>query len=232
MGSQTKSAHQARPRPAEKPGRRERRRVEIRDRLFEAATRLFSTLGLQATTVKEITDAADVGKGTFFNYFPTKEHILALFYERQLEMVNAALRAAQEEREPLMKILNDLFRQVAEPASRSPALVRSFLHAIISSEAVRAMVLPTLMLTRQGLEKLYAIGQQRGEIRRDQSAAELARVLQEVAFGTALFWSLQPAVPLHDLLARNRALIWSPPIAPAAQKKQRHPPAVRARPAR
>ena len=66
------------------PGRRARRSAEIRERLFEAAMNLFMVRGLQATTVKDITDAADVGKGTFFNYFPTKEHVLAVFYERQL----------------------------------------------------------------------------------------------------------------------------------------------------
>lgn len=211
-----------RPRQPEAPpaiGRRERRRVEIRERLFKAATGLFSTRGVQATTVKDITEAADVGKGTFFNYFPTKEHVLAMFYERQLEGFEAALQAAREEREPVQDILNKLFRETAEPASRSPALVRSFLRAIVSNEAVRAMVLPTLMATRQRIEGLFEIGQQRGVVRRDQSAGELARLSMEAAFGTALFWSLHPAVPLHDLLAQNRRMIWSHQTAGAAGKK-------------
>ena len=52
-------------------GRRERRRLETRDRLYRAALELFGERGFLETTVEDITEAADVGKGTFFNYFPT-----------------------------------------------------------------------------------------------------------------------------------------------------------------
>ena len=38
-------------------GRRERRREEIREKLYQAALNLFRTKGFQATRVKDITDA-------------------------------------------------------------------------------------------------------------------------------------------------------------------------------
>jgi hypothetical protein len=57
-------------------GRRERRTVETRESLFRAALDLFARKGFTETTVEDITEAADVGKGTFFNYFPSKDHIL------------------------------------------------------------------------------------------------------------------------------------------------------------
>ena len=56
--------------------RRERKKQETRQGLMEAALRLFSERGYDATTVKDITDSVDVAKGTFFNYFDTKEAIL------------------------------------------------------------------------------------------------------------------------------------------------------------
>src|SRR5437899_3870437 len=61
-----------------KPGRRERRRTETRERIFRAAMQLFAQHGFFSTTVEDITEAADVGKGTFFNYFPSKEHVLTV----------------------------------------------------------------------------------------------------------------------------------------------------------
>src|SRR5216684_1846978 len=121
---------------AEKPGRRERRRAEIRDRLYQAALKLIMSRGIQATTVKDITEAADVGKGTFFNYFPTKEHILADFYEQKVVRADDALRAAHEGREPVQAILRDLVQRTSEEPSRSPAMVRSFLLAILGNPAV------------------------------------------------------------------------------------------------
>src|SRR5487761_1543907 len=82
-----------------KLGRRERRRAEIHDKLFRAALRLFAERGFSATTVEDITEAADVGKGTFFNYFPTKEHLLTAFSEIRMAIIRAALADAREGKE-------------------------------------------------------------------------------------------------------------------------------------
>src|ERR1700743_1759831 len=70
--------------PLSSSTRRERHRTATRERLFRAALRLFAERGYLETTVEDITDAADVGKGTFFNYFPTKEHLLIAFSDMQL----------------------------------------------------------------------------------------------------------------------------------------------------
>jgi len=56
--------------------RRERKKLETRQALLEASLALFREKGYRATTVEEITDRADVAKGTFFNYFASKEALL------------------------------------------------------------------------------------------------------------------------------------------------------------
>mgnify|MGYP004705420061 CR=1 FL=1 len=76
-------------------GRRERHREEIRQRLYRAALKLFAERGFLETTVEDITDAADVGKGTFFNYFPTKEHILAAFGMERVAAIEQAYDKAR-----------------------------------------------------------------------------------------------------------------------------------------
>lgn len=57
------------------PGRVSRKRSITRVRLLKAAYEIFSKKGLDAATVQEITDRADVGLGTFYNYFASKEEI-------------------------------------------------------------------------------------------------------------------------------------------------------------
>src|ERR1700704_2813542 len=81
----------------EEMGRRERRSCETRERIFRAAMDLFRDHGFQKTTVEDITDAADVGKGTFFNYFPSKEHVLGVLGEIQLAKYEKALGIAREQ---------------------------------------------------------------------------------------------------------------------------------------
>jgi len=56
--------------------RRERKKFETHQSLLDAALTLFREKGYEDTTVEEITERADVAKGTFFNYFPSKEALL------------------------------------------------------------------------------------------------------------------------------------------------------------
>lgn len=58
------------------PSRRDRLKAERRQAIYEAALELFTEKGYDAVRVEEITETVDVSKGTFFNYFPTKEQVL------------------------------------------------------------------------------------------------------------------------------------------------------------
>ena len=71
--------------------RRERKKQETRQRLLEASMSLFREKGYNATTVEEITERADVAKGTFFNYFDSKEALLGELEIWGLEKLRAAL---------------------------------------------------------------------------------------------------------------------------------------------
>src|SRR5271169_1236970 len=88
--------------------RRERRSAELRERLFRSALQLFAQKGYSETTVEDITNSADVGKGTFFNYFPSKEHILASFGRMQIGKVQAAADAAPTTMLPIRDFLRNL----------------------------------------------------------------------------------------------------------------------------
>src|SRR3982074_3707939 len=81
--------------------RPERRSADTRERLFRAALELFAQKGFAETTVEDITEAADVGKGTFFNYFPSKDHILLAFGEMQLSKLEATIEVARRTGEPM-----------------------------------------------------------------------------------------------------------------------------------
>src|SRR5260370_17336588 len=86
---------------APNPSRRQRRSAEIRDRLFRAALNLFAKKGFTETTVEDITEAADVGKGTFFNYFPSKDHILLAFAEMHLLNLDPTVSLTPQPNHPL-----------------------------------------------------------------------------------------------------------------------------------
>jgi len=83
--------------PTTKPDRNERRKALTRARLLAAARRLFAAQGFEQTTIRDIASEADIALGGFYNYFPTKEDVLAALLEEalsgQLELLT--LRQAQ-----------------------------------------------------------------------------------------------------------------------------------------
>src|SRR5580658_1723525 len=111
--------------PRRAAGRRERHRAETRDRLFRAALQLFAERGFLKTTVEDITEAADVGKGTFFNYFPTKEHILATFGAERLSTLEQCVVRARQPHTPVVPILRELAINLAGQSLESAALLRA-----------------------------------------------------------------------------------------------------------
>ena len=54
-------------------GRRERKKLQSRKMILEAAISEFSKKGYKETSVADIMAAADLGIGTFYNYFASKE---------------------------------------------------------------------------------------------------------------------------------------------------------------
>src|SRR5271168_2185538 len=148
---------------APRSGRRERRRVEIRERLFRAALALFAERGYLETTVEDITNAADVGKGTFFNYFPTKEHVLATYGAERIAAIERALQEARAAKRPVLDVMGDLATDLAGQSKESPALLRSIYAAHASCEPVRAELQKRMEVGRQLMSKMYALAQKRGE---------------------------------------------------------------------
>jgi AcrR family transcriptional regulator len=71
-------------------GKRESAKLERRKRLYVAALELFRTQGYDATTVDQITRRAGLAKGTFFNYFPTKDAVLRYLGTREIGRLGTA----------------------------------------------------------------------------------------------------------------------------------------------
>ena len=176
--------------PGASHGRRERRTAETRERLFRAALDLFARKGFTETTVEDITESADVGKGTFFNYFPSKDHILLAFGEMQLAKLESAVEEARNTGESMPKFLRSLGVRMTQEPTRHPGIIRTLLQAYLSTTPVRAAMLNLQKRVHALHTEIVRIGQERGEIRKDLPASEIAHVFRQTIFGTLLLWSL------------------------------------------
>jgi AcrR family transcriptional regulator len=190
-------------------GRRERRSAETRESLFRAALDLFARKGFTETTVEDITEAADVGKGTFFNYFPSKDHILLAFGEMQLAKLESAVAEARASHEPMPQFLRSLGVRMTQEPIRNPGIIRTLLQAYLSTTPVREAMLDLQKRVHALHTEIVLLGQERGEVRRDLPAAEIAHVFRQTIFGTLLFWSLHGDATLHARIESAFNVLWS-----------------------
>jgi AcrR family transcriptional regulator len=196
--------------PAAVPaGRRARRQADTRERIFRAALKLFAERGFFETTVEDITEAADVGKGTFFNYFPSKEHVLDAFGEIQRGKIEAALLEARAGGTPFRILFERLGNALLEEPGRSPAFLRSVMIANLSSDSVRKHLCDNLGRGRSKLAEFLTLGQERGEVRRDTDPAEMARAIQQSFFGAMLFWCMHGGSDLRSWYEPMFRIVWS-----------------------
>lgn len=104
------------------PSRMERRRARTRAALIEAARGVFAQRGVGGTTIQQITDAADVAKGSFYNHFASREDLQRAVAATVLEEMGAALDRDVERREPdparviAASLLSTLRTCLADPA--------------------------------------------------------------------------------------------------------------------
>lgn len=189
-------------------GRRERRAAETRLRLFRCALQLFAERGFPNVTVEDITEAADVGKGTFFNYFESKDDVLGVMAEIQLGKVRAALERARNTKQSIESVMRHLFERVAEEPGRSPELGRALLSSFLASERIRGLMERNMSDGRRMVAEIVELGQKRGEIARKLKKEQVALHLQQAFLGTLLLWSLRGESKLQTLAEQSFQHFW------------------------
>jgi AcrR family transcriptional regulator len=90
--------------------RRERRASATRQRLLDAARAVFAEKGLDLTSIGDITERADVGKGTFYSYFPSRGKLIRELVRGMLGELNAAMHRGCDGKTDLDSLLDTLIQ--------------------------------------------------------------------------------------------------------------------------
>ncbi|MFN3650262.1 MAG: TetR/AcrR family transcriptional regulator [Armatimonadota bacterium] len=168
--------------------KRERQSAEIRERLFNAAIELFAERGLDGVTIGDITDRADVGKGTFFNHFSNKEAVLTHFGVTQLERLQRAIRDGRITGSPSERIVQLLILHAQHPAL-TPDLARGLFVAHLNNPQVAELDNPNIWHVTELITELLVEGRDAGELRFPGDAREMALFIYGQFFLAMLAWA-------------------------------------------
>lgn len=145
---------------------------------------LFASRGFAAATVQEIAAAAEVSRGTVFNYYPYKEAILLEHLARHLDAIGERVRACRG-----LEALHALFEALGAFVEANRELMLPLGYELLNPDPERSQrayqALPLTGLLRAHLDEALADG----AIRRDFSCERLARTLANAFFFTSLQWA-------------------------------------------
>lgn len=156
---------------------------ERREALVRTGARLFAEHGFAATTVEQIATAAEIGKATFYNYFPAKEDLaLAVVATLQADKAELMFEVA-EASSPTAERMAAILTGPLEWITANPDLTM-----VWCVERVRRERFGGPSVFNQALTRAVEVGQERGELRRDRHAMLMAAELEGLLLVHILFW--------------------------------------------
>jgi TetR/AcrR family fatty acid metabolism transcriptional regulator len=153
--------------------RRQRRKAETRQRILEAASRLFARQGFDATRPQDIAREADVAVGTFYLHFADRRDAFVAFTERAADDLMEHARSRVREDGSFDERLRSYLDALLDYMQEKPGVVG----AAFANEAVIGAGLPDGRAREgagslrdrlaRGLARGIELGMQRGELRAD-----------------------------------------------------------------
>jgi AcrR family transcriptional regulator len=171
-------------------------KAETRQRILEAARKLFAAGAYESSTTREIADAAGIATGTLFNYFPSKEAVLATLVADAMAGLHIDFEDRSQEEgsfeEDLFAYVASGLRKLKPWRKQLPVLLETVLNPLTTAaadgtEALRLSHLETVaqLAKHHGLRDLPAVALQ---------------LYWTLYIGLLLFWSQDSSPRQEDTL--------------------------------
>lgn len=172
--------------------RRERKKAAIRAQIIATAVDLFSRRGIADVTVDQIAEAADIGKGTVYNYFATKEDIVVAFMVDLENRVQAKAGRFAKSAGSLDSILAAFIRFQFKLKEPYHAFVRVFLAQMFArTEQFLPYMVEMQKVIDPPLQELFQGLQQRGRLREDVDIPALIVTFKTMHLGLTALWAIE-----------------------------------------
>ena len=193
MSESSLSTRRGRRGPAERT-ERAARGGDKRQRILDAAVRVFAKKGFYATRVSEVAKAAGVADGTIYLYFKSKEELLVSLFEDRVERLLAFLHTelpattgAAAKLRRIIELQLGLLEGERDLAEVITVILRQ------STKLMKEYAAPKFTAYLDAIARVVAEGQAAGEFRGDVSPSLVARATFGALDGITMTWALGKA---------------------------------------
>jgi AcrR family transcriptional regulator len=187
-------------------GKRARNKLEKRARIVAAARGFFARKGFASTTTAEIAARADVGAGTLFLYFASKEDLLVEIFRADMDAVIERAFATIPRSASLLTEVLHVYGAMIAHHERDPELARAFVKEMLFvSPSNRALMFEFIDGLSARIAARIALRQERGELDADIPARLVAENLFALFIARLQKWlGLDERLLSEELLGRLR----------------------------
>lgn len=153
---------------------------DTRETLLSVGVKLLTTQGYAATGLQQIVSEAGIPKGSFYNYFASKEAYCAAVLDRYMDFLLLSLESPASAAEPLASVRafhEGLIRVLGLRPGALACMLGSFATEVEeSATTLREAMAKGFERWVRAYEALFAEAQARGELRTDIAARQLAEI--------------------------------------------------------
>lgn len=167
-------------------GLREQHKRDRKEAIYNAAIKLYTAQGFADTTVVDIAKAANVSRGTVFNYYPYKEAILLEYFSHDFANLKRFTQSTDDPYKAIWEVIYAVADIVEAKREWMAYAAQELMHPDPERTQLALKSLPVDKIFLRLLQYAY----DHDQVRTDFSLERLARTLTNVYFITALQWSI------------------------------------------
>ena len=170
---------------------KKKRAGDKRDRILQAAVKVFAKNGFHATRVSEVAKAAGVADGTIYLYFKSKEELLISLFEDRVQKLLVFMKDGIDKEKPPSERLRAVIDMQLGLVANERELAEVI--TVILRQSARLMkefAQPHFLAYLEAIASIISEGQSTGAFRDDISASVAARAVFGALDGITLTWAL------------------------------------------
>ncbi|MCM3164875.1 TetR/AcrR family transcriptional regulator [Metabacillus litoralis] len=185
---------------------REERKNELKKQIFFKSIELFKEYGYDNVTVEKIASSCGIAKGTFFNYFPKKEHVLLYLGNSQNDYLQEITQKYKNVKikQQLLLIFKELLSVYMENSDLLKLALSETIRSALKDES------RNINLFKETMTILIDEAKTNKTINTRFDSKMIASVLVGIYFNTLISWSVSQdeSVNIVTIFEEQYEVIW------------------------
>ncbi|MCQ6559597.1 TetR/AcrR family transcriptional regulator [Paenibacillus mendelii] len=166
---------------------REQKKQQTRIQIKDAALSLFAEQGYEATSIEQIVKQVGVAKGTFFNYFSSKDELICDLLSM---FVMGEAKKLKDKPGPIIPRMRMILFQLVQRFPLNKQLGRALFQATLGSSKALEAHNAAMHELIEALIPIIRQAQESGELRKDMPPEMIAGLAYQTYFGALIVWSM------------------------------------------